>query len=104
MSTDEGRPGEDFSGGHVNQSTPEGYASPSHRALPQWAVDLLIDGVGDFTPAHKIWGRAVSIAMCMQHLGRSSSTGTSVLVLLCISGWPPMSQATAPENRDWSVN
>lgn len=40
-----------------------------NRALPTWAIDQLMFGVPTYTPAPKIWGRAVSIAMCTQARG-----------------------------------
>lgn len=43
------------------------------RALPQWAIDSLIFGMPTYTSAPKLWGKAVSIAMCMQARGWSES-------------------------------
>lgn len=42
-----------------------------NRALPTWAIDLLMDGVPTYTPAPKIWGSVVSLAMCAQARGWS---------------------------------
>ena len=39
------------------------------RALPTWAIDLLLFGVPKLTPAPKIWGKAVGIAMSAQARG-----------------------------------
>ena len=39
------------------------------RALPTWAIDLLMDGMPEHTPASKIWGKAVAIAMSAQQRG-----------------------------------
>jgi hypothetical protein len=38
-------------------------------ALPTWAIDRLMFGLPQYTPATKIWGRAVAIAMCAQARG-----------------------------------
>lgn len=43
------------------------------RALPQWAIDALLFGMPRLTPAPKLWGKAVSIAMCMQRRGWSEA-------------------------------
>lgn len=42
-----------------------------NRALPQWAIDSLLFGMPTYTAAPKLWGKAVSIAMCAQARGWS---------------------------------
>jgi hypothetical protein len=42
------------------------------RALPEWAIDLLMYGVPKYIPAPKIWGKVVSIAMSAQARGWTS--------------------------------
>jgi hypothetical protein len=54
--------------GVVKSITREQRTTPN-RALPQWAIDSLMDGVPTYTSAPKTWGRAVSIAMCAQARG-----------------------------------
>jgi hypothetical protein len=44
-----------------------------NRALPTWAIDLLMFGVPTYTPATQIWGAAMRIAMCAQARGWSQT-------------------------------
>lgn len=43
--------------------------TPLNRAIPSWAIDWLLLGMPRYTPATKIWGRLVSIAMAAQERG-----------------------------------
>jgi hypothetical protein len=43
--------------------------SKPSRALPGWAIDLLVDGLPPYTPATRIWSTVVSIAMSAQARG-----------------------------------
>jgi DNA-binding MarR family transcriptional regulator len=52
----------------IENTTPERHATPN-RGLPTWAIDTLMFGMPPLTPATRIWGKAVSIAMCAQARG-----------------------------------
>ena len=43
--------------------------SNPNRALPGWAIELLVDGLPPYTPATRIWSRVVGIAMSAQARG-----------------------------------
>ena len=44
-----------------------------NRALPQWAIDLLVFGMPQYTSAPKIWGQMLKIAMSAQARGWSQT-------------------------------